>query len=148
MSLKTYSIATDITAQAVSEAKLHKEIKDNFCVNGFDGVIVTGDVLEILGNSTANETLLDSLVLNHDGVSVISKSRQDILADVLTNAEPITQLPRLLNSLDKYPSVMASLDNFNYLLAYSRILLAETNGDITSEDTTLILGCFPAGWNA
>lgn len=71
------------------------------------------------------------------------KTRVELLAEIMTDAEPTTQLPRLLNALDLYPSFAIALDNFNYLLARSRMGLALTNGDIIQDDYDLIDGILP-----
>ena len=63
--LKTYSIQNDITGQAVKESLLHEEIDTASVITGFEGLNVTGDVLDILGTTLDNETLFDSTVLYH-----------------------------------------------------------------------------------
>lgn len=66
--LKTYSISTDITDQAVSAKLLDAEIIASASVTNYSGCTVNGDVLKIKGDSIANETILDSTVLAHVAV--------------------------------------------------------------------------------
>jgi len=63
--LKTYSISTDITAGAVQEFKLHQEINDGGFITGFDGLMVNGDNLTVMGTSFADETGCDTAVQDH-----------------------------------------------------------------------------------
>lgn len=86
--LKTYSISGDITAGVCSAPKMHNDISNSSSVTSFDGVTVEGDILKVYGDSFANETLLDSTVLNHDGIPPIdTKWRPPVLsaADHLSN---------------------------------------------------------------
>ena len=46
-----------------------------------------------------------------------TKRREKIMGEVLSAAEPVTQLPRLLNALRKYPEIVTMLDNDNYSLS-------------------------------
>lgn len=68
--LKTYSISGDITGQLVLIGKLHIEIIDSGHVADFEGVGVEGDILKIYGNSFVSESSLDSLISNHEPVSL------------------------------------------------------------------------------
>jgi len=78
----------------------------------------------------------------------VPKDRSTIMNEVLSSAETAIQLPRLLDALDKYPSVAIALDNFNYTLASARIQKALTAIDIEAVDKTLIECKFPTGWGS
>ena len=68
--LKTYSVSGNITGGIVKENKLHKEISASGAITSFDGIVVSGDVLEIYGAAIANQVLLDDTILNHIDISL------------------------------------------------------------------------------
>jgi hypothetical protein len=87
-------------------------------------------------------------VINEESIAIVeSKTREHIYAEVLTSAEPVVQLPRMLAAVDKYGSITVALDNYNYLLAYSRMLAALEAEDVTQADVDLMVSKFPTGWN-
>jgi len=82
------------------------------------------------------------------------KNRKKIMREVIKAADDNnedangnTQRERLLDSLDVHTSVLAALDNENYLLASSRIEKALLNGEIEQADKDLVESFFPLGWN-
>ncbi len=62
--LKTYSIASDITSQDLTEALLHRELVDAGDIVSFTGLNRAGDVLEVHGTSYT-ESNVDATVLAH-----------------------------------------------------------------------------------
>lgn len=91
--LKTYNVTTDIASGVVDSDSLHKSISLTSYVTGFKGLRLTGDTLDVLGSSLANETALDSLILAHDGISKTpsitsnNKSLTTSERDAITNPE-------------------------------------------------------------
>jgi hypothetical protein len=75
---------------------------------------------------------------------VAGKGRIQILNEIMAACEPAEQLPRMLDALDKYPSFIAALDNFNYPLARSRLNKALNAADILQADYDLCDGKIPA----
>ncbi len=73
-----------------------------------------------------------------------SKERKEIMAEVLMAAEPATQLPRLLRSINTHSSVIVALDNLNYPLATICLQMALADGAITQDDYDLIFSKIPA----
>lgn len=63
--LKQYSVNNDIDSKQCNLGQLHNEILNANCVNQFDGLRRDEDLIEILGESILNETLLDLTVKNH-----------------------------------------------------------------------------------
>ncbi len=85
MSLKTYTISTDITAGEVDVKKLSKEISDSGHVTGFDGLHKTGDTLNLMGDSFSNESACDTIVQDHVMVSLLEyKALKNVTIDVKT----------------------------------------------------------------
>ena len=73
--LKTYSISGDVIDGAVNSYRLDCDIINSDYITGYDGFIIDGDTLNIMGDSISNigspsdEALLDLLIENHDGIN-------------------------------------------------------------------------------
>ncbi len=94
--------------------------------------------------SPADKTIFDGLVADSLGKKRIKKTREDIMAAILTAASPDSaQLTRLLDALDAYPSMAIALDNLNYALARARVEKVYTDGAITLADRDLVLATIP-----
>lgn len=66
--LKTYSVASDITAQAVDCGALHDELASSGHVTNLANVALFGaDELRVYGDSFVSESGCDTVVLNHSG---------------------------------------------------------------------------------
>ena len=76
--------------------------------------------------------------------NVINKSRELIYSEILSSAESITQLPRILDALDKYHSITVALDNGDYSLARIRATKARVASDITQADYDLFDSKIPS----
>lgn len=70
MGLKTYTISTDVTGGIVDSVKLTNEIKDSGYVTGFIGIDIYQDSLTINGTSFSNETACDTLIQDHEAVTL------------------------------------------------------------------------------
>ena len=66
MKLKNYTIGT----KNIKEEKLHAEIFDSGAVVNFQGISKANGVIEIIGDSFANETLLDSIYASHEDLDL------------------------------------------------------------------------------
>jgi len=94
--------------------------------------------------SAADKDLLDGIVADSLGMRVIKKTREAIMAEILTLAsvDP-AQVGRLLDALDNYTSMAVALDNLNYSLARMRVQKVYADGAITEADMNLVLSCIP-----
>lgn len=70
MGLKTYTISTDVTGGIVDDVKLTNEIKDSGYVTGFIGVDIYEDSLIVNGVSFSDEAACDTLVQDHEAVTL------------------------------------------------------------------------------
>jgi len=94
--------------------------------------------------SVEDKTVLDGIVASSLGKKRIKKTREDIMAEILTAASPDPeQLSRLLDALDAYPSMAIALDNRNYALARMRVEKVYVDGAITLTDRDLVLATIP-----
>ena len=76
--LKTYDILTDVNKKAVDSDLITQEIKDSGFIDGYNGVTIGNNSLNVLGDSINNETSLDALVFGHVAVSLNKyKKKQD-----------------------------------------------------------------------
>ncbi len=80
-------------------------------------------------------------------VHVDDKTRIQIMNEAFDGATSPAQADRMIDALNKRPSVIAFLDNHNYVEAEKQILAAKDAGDLLQEDYDLIMGKFPTGWN-
>jgi len=133
---------------------LRKGFVDFANSSGFDSGKETmlQDVPETIIIKQTNDNDFDqwngtSFIVVARGVSP-SKPRGKIMKEILENSEPVTQLPRMLAGLDLNASILAALDNDNYLLTSSRLQKALDAGDIIAADKTLVEDTFPAGWDS
>lgn len=93
--------------------------------------------------STGDKTILDSIIASGVGKVQVKEKSDTIISKIFKAAEPITQLPRLLDMFDISLTFSRALDAFNYPVAKLRIekLLAE--GKILQEDRDLVIGFIP-----
>ena len=143
-----YSIENDFPTSVVDFGQFHEEISNSILSSIFIRIDCAYDICNIIFNrelSVEEKNTLDDMVTNF--APFYPKDRKDILNEVMSTAEPTTQLPRLLDALDKHASFIAALDNYNYILASSRLVNAVNNGDITADDKTFIESKFPENWN-
>jgi hypothetical protein len=73
----------------------------------------------------------------------VYKSRVQITTEILHACEPTVQLPRCMAALDKNATFIAALDNDNWALARSRLMVALAGGEITQEDYDMIDAIMP-----
>lgn len=94
--------------------------------------------------STDDKAILDSTVAASIGKVITKNTRTKIMGDIYDQAEPETQLPRLMAALNTAPVFIVALDNYNFDLA--RLILGQllTGGAITQEDFDLINSIIPA----
>jgi len=88
--LKTYSITNDISVGNIETDRLELEIKESNFVTDYQGFYIEGDNINILGTTFSgvtfsNETTLDNLILNHDGLTEFAEYR--ILLDIEDNGK-------------------------------------------------------------
>ncbi|RLI87989.1 MAG: hypothetical protein DRP01_00115 [Archaeoglobales archaeon] len=95
--------------------------------------------------SVADKALFDTIVADSLGKISVKKSREAIMAEILTAASSDQeQMGRLLDALDDYTSMSIALDGRNYALARSRVQKVYLDGKITEADRDLVLACIPA----
>jgi len=63
--LKTYTISTDVTGGAVNSGLLHSELLAAGDITNYTGINISGDSLEVCGDSFITEANVDASVLNH-----------------------------------------------------------------------------------
>ena len=78
--LKTYNISTDVDEGEVSPVELSNEILDSGYITNFNGLIITEDNLEVLGDSFINESGVDSIVSGHE-IAVVTELVNSTLSD-------------------------------------------------------------------
>ena len=102
------------------------------------------------GHEIASDIVIMSseVAINASEAEIQCKCKEIIYQDILLSAEPVTQLPRILTSLDKLPSVSIALDNVDYQLASARLQVGVDDTILTSDDKTFIEGKFPTGWDS
>ena len=66
MSLKTY----DTTGKTINHSKLNQEISDSGSIVNFAGAVSATNKFIVYGDSIADQTTLDNIVLNHEAVSL------------------------------------------------------------------------------
>lgn len=90
-SIFTYSITNDTLNGALAPVKLSNEIRSSSITIALSGVTQQFDVLTIefkTNLSTAEETILDGLVANHDGRRALEDAQKMILVD--QNNDPVS----------------------------------------------------------
>ncbi len=79
-----------------------------------------------------------------DPISSTDKTRVQIINEIYGEITSDTMKDRLIAALNKHPTFALALDDFNYSLAAEIIGDAETAGDITASDKTMILSKIPS----
>ena len=93
-----------------------------------------------------NGSLLEMTQSEKDNVDLINPltpppiSRVTVMKEILSLLEPETQLPRMLDAVDKYHSFTVALDGGNIPMARARMQKALTNGDIEQSDYDIVDG--------
>lgn len=96
----------------------------------------------------AQKAILDGIVAASLGLTRVSKERVKIMDEIFWTAFSEGGFPRvvaLCDGLDKVPSLLAALDNFNYPLAHQRLGYALAQGWISQADHDLAASRIPPG---
>jgi hypothetical protein len=94
----------------------------------------------------SEKVALDGVVTASIGKARIYKERTKIMDEIFWAAAADGGMPRVINlcnGLDKVPSLMAALDNYNYPLAQQRLGYALAQGWVTQVDHDLALSKIP-----
>ena len=142
---KDYTISTSFS-NGVAPKSLVSEIAASQITVAGDGVLIEDDNCRCLFKNNldaTNKGYLDAIIAAHDGTQLEYPNRTKILNDILTNVSSQEQLNRLMDALDSSATLIAALDNFNYLLARSRVDKLVADEKITEDDRTLIFMYIP-----
>ena len=141
MSLKVYSISTDVAAGEVNMDNLHAELINAGCINDFTGICITGDELCIDGDSFSDESACDLVVQNHeietlDQLKVRRGTEVDIRTDELIgqgfafdSKQFSLSLPaqknwlglKVLESMLTWPVAITTINDNEYQLAQANV---------------------------
>ena len=109
--LKTYSITSDITGQAVNHDVLKQELKDSGDIVNFNGLCIRGDSIEVVGDSFT-EANVDAIILAHETVSLADNIGVR-LAEVIAKTKILLAVGFTFDT-KQFPADAQS--NFNYNL--------------------------------
>lgn len=96
--------------------------------------------------TAGQKALLDAVVADSLGKVRVSKERVKIMDEIFWTAFSEGGFPRVItlcDGLDKVPSLLAALDNFNYPLAHQRLGYALAQGWISQADHDLAASRIP-----
>jgi hypothetical protein len=147
--VKTYSISGDFPNAKADLEKLSREIIASAAISqasDYGHADISGDdcIITFTVNLTSGQVeALDAVVAAHDGETPHPKTCTEILHDAFSLMEPVIQMPRILNALDKWASFAFALTNDNYSVARGRLALALAAEDITQDDYNLIDSVIP-----
>lgn len=93
--------------------------------------------------SSNDKDILDIIVADSVGKRLTNKTRTLIMGEIYNQAEPVTQLPRLMGALNTQAVFIVALDNLNFDLARLIIQQLKDAEVITADDQTLVNGIIP-----
>jgi len=93
--------------------------------------------------SSGDKTLLDGIVSGCLGKRLTRMTRELIMSAIYDQAEPVTQLPRLMSALNTQAVFIVALDNYNFDLARLIVQQLVDASLITTDDQTLVDGIIP-----